>query len=320
MIILQKHVLSQEFDSPVRQFTTRRLEPVLDAKDDNGFAPLRVRLEHVKNPLWNLKFSTYHHQLQNLFAYELQGHKTMMGIHFPPIIRSYQPTIKVFRHHLMVSLANDSLTTIAHLGFINLRKHGWDHLDGVKFIIDFLNRYTDYDHIYFSLNVKKEFSIKDIKKDINHAYWNNIDDYIFDQVFKIKNIRKTSAELNEEIVRRIGEFFKWRTNVINFVDKMPAMMKEISNLIKENPEIIKNIPEEVLLSPSFLFKLYLKKTDKDMKQKDIEKYGNYMDLKNYFFALSMNPVDPNNEEQLSMIFDKFLEKKLFDTQEEKNSI
>lgn len=278
---------SRDLESPVTKFTSLKVEPILDIKDDNGFGPLKPRLTHIKSSYWNLKFHTYHLQLTNLFTYELQSHRAIHGIHFPPILRYYQPTIIISKNRIVVTLDDDQFNTIAPLGMINLKKHGWDTFEGYQFCVSFLKRFTLYDHIYLQF---QKLGPKPFSQKTNHPYWTVIDDYILSELTKsphhIPTMAQEKDELNEEIIRKIGEFFKWHKIVTDFIEKTPL-------------KLFQEIQIETV------FERYL--TDEIHVAPNIAKaYSKIMNLKNATAAMLMSPLSLDNQEHVHMVFDEFV--------------
>jgi hypothetical protein len=279
-------------ENPVTKFTSLKVEPILEYKDDNGFAPLKPRLSHIQSPYWNLKFHTYHFQLTNLFIYELQGHRAIHGIHFPPVLRYYQPIITLSKNWITVTLNDDRFNTIAPLGIINLKKHGWDTIEGLKFCVDFLQRFTLYDNLYIQFQKHKPKKI--FEKKVNDPYWTEMDDYILSQLTrspqKSLSLEENKEELNEEIIRKIGEFFKWRKILMDFIDQTSLdFFKEI----KITSLFERHLIDQVHLEP-----------------KVAKKYSKVLHLKNAIVAMLMSPLSLDNEKHVQLVFDKFIKWKL----------
>lgn len=278
-----------EFLHPVTKFRfNKKIEPILDYKDDQGFGPINVRINHVKSKYWNMEFNTYHYQLKNLFSYELDGHKTHIGIHFPPITRFYQVTVHYNDQEIMVKLSDDSFKTIDILGTVSLKDKGWDLSEGIKFCSDFLYHYVLFDHLYFRFYGKDQIPTNKVS---NAPYWTIIDDYILSQTVNVKEIPDTlDNSPNTEVVRQIGDFFKWRNIVINFIHELPPkFMNEIQI--------------------SRMFKRYL--IDQiHLEEKMAHQYSKMMNLENAQIIMLMSSLNPDNTDHLNLIFDQLVKREL----------
>lgn len=276
---------------PVLKFQKLGVEPVLASKDDLGLAPLMINPRFVDSKYWNMKFETYHYQLQNLFNYELKGHKSYRGIHFPHITRFYQASIEFNHESLSVRLADDSFNTICILGSIDFKKQGWDSAEGFTFCRYFLDKYVLVDHIYTHYHGKAKISHKNEQ---NKPYWTIVDDFIFKHVTNIpKNSKlehKGEDGPRDEVIRQIGEFFKWRTITIEFIrDLSPQFLNEIA---------IRGMFERKLIDEIHL------------TSEVAQKYSAMMTLKNAYVIMLMQTVHPDNTNYLTYVFDQFVRKGL----------
>jgi hypothetical protein len=272
---------------PVIKFKRLEIEPILDYKDDQGFAPLKVKASHVRSEYWNMHFDTYHYQFESLFAYELKGHKTHRGIHFPPITRFYQAIIHFNQDEIKVHLANDSFNTIGILGPINLKKQGWNYTEGLTFCHDFLNKYILFDHLYTQFHETVKIPQN---KEANIPYWTVVDDYIVKHVINLKSIPTRNGQEDEkpqdEIIRQIGEYFKWRNILVKFIQEVPQ--KFMNDLVIGR-----------------MFERYL--IDEIHTPHEIaHQYKKMMNMKNAQVIMLMQTLDPGNAVHLNFIFDQFI--------------
>lgn len=272
---------------PVIKFKRLEIEPILDYKDDQGFAPLNVRASHVRSDHWNMRFDTYHLQFENLFDYELKGHKTHRGIHFPPITRFYQAIIHFNKDEIKVHLADDSFNTLSILGPINLKKQNWNYTEGLMFCHEFLNKYVLFDHLYTQFHETAKIPQN---KEANIPYWTVVDDYIVNHVVNLKSIPARNSqddrEPQDEVIRQIGEYYKWRNILVKFIQDVP---QKFMNDFAIGRMFERYLIDEIHTTPEVAHQC------KKM-----------MNMKNAQVIMLMQTLDPENAVHLNFIFDQFI--------------
>ncbi len=179
--------------------------------DSNGFAPIDVSTDKLSK-----EFDPYLHnipryveRLKLMFEAECQGERTFRGIHMPDWIIWGFPSIIQKRNSLTLYLGNKSGDAPVKIGRLDLKETGKTVADGVDLIRRFLDQYIDYD------DIKITSYRAPLKKDAYSRHWTEIDDLILQMLIDSSKYKLTEID-QEETVRLIGEFFRWRRIVSDF--------------------------------------------------------------------------------------------------------
>lgn len=247
--------------------------------DAEGLAPLRIpnkKLSQVYR-VYLHDIPRYLERLRQAFHCDMQDEKTIRGIHMPDWIIWGFPSIKHTRTSLTLYIGNQTLENPTRIGKLNLKGEGLSAVEGVQRIRAFLDKYVDYDGLKIS---SYQAPLK--KKTYSHN-WIELDDLILQMLMKGAQYQLVQDADQDETVRLIGEFFKWRRIISEFCQEKFEQVNEIT---------LPQVFEKFLI------------TKHRMTSGEAKKYKYLLDLRRQHLGLILQ--DPNdNIDVMNEIFKNF---------------
>lgn len=246
--------------------------------DTEGFAPLTLsehQLDVRFKPYWN-NIPSYIERLKLAFSAECAGERALRGIHMPNWIIWGSPSIIQKKQSLTLYLGNQSMDTPIKIGKLDLVNSGKSTVDGVAFIKRFLDQYIDYDNLVIT-------SYKaPLKQDSYTGNWTEIDDLVIQMLLASSKYQLSNTD-QDEAIRLIGEFFRWRGIISEFC-------KRTINRVDD-------------LTLPLQFEEFLIKQHK-LSAAEAKKYKYFLDIRRQHLGLILK--DPSqSEEVITAIFKKF---------------
>ncbi|MBX3456839.1 MAG: hypothetical protein KF820_00555 [Candidatus Paracaedibacteraceae bacterium] len=246
--------------------------------DAEGLAPLRIPNKKLSRAyrVYRHDIPQYLERLKQAF-HCVQGEKTVRGIHMPDWIIWGFPSIKQTRTSLTLYIGNQTLENPTRIGKLNLKEEGLSAVEGVQRIRAFLDKYVDYDGLKIS---SYQAPLK--KKTYSHN-WTELDDLVLQMLMKGSKYQLVQGIDQDETVRLIGEFFRWRRIISEFCQEKFEQVNEVT---------LPQVFERFLI------------TKHRMTSGEAKKYKYLLDLRRQHLGLILQ--DPNdNTDVMNEIFKNF---------------
>ncbi len=164
----------------------------------------------------------YLERLKQAFYCDMHGAETVRGIHMPDWIIWAFPSIQHTKNGLTLYVGNHTLERPMRIGSLNYRDAGISLVEGVGRIRTFLDKYLDYDDVQISSYRAP------LKKKLYSSNWTEIDDLILQMLLSSANYQLVDDIDQDETVRLIGEFFRWRGIISEFCQQNLGQVDEIT--------------------------------------------------------------------------------------------
>ncbi len=246
--------------------------------DAEGLAPLVVSDAQLAKQyqVYSHDIPRYVERMKRAFQVESQGGKTKRGIHMPDWIIWGFPSIEQTPTDLVLYLGNQTLDKPVQIGTLDLVKSRLSAIDGVLLIRSFLDKYVDYD------DLKITTYRAPLKKEEYSNAWTEIDDLILQMLISSAKYQVKQQD-QDETVRLIGEFFRWRQIISDFCKASVGQVDDLT------------LPQK--------FEQFLK-AKHNISPAEAKKYKYLLDLRRQHLGLILdNPAD--NPNLVSTIFRNF---------------
>jgi hypothetical protein len=235
---------------------------------------------HYGFNIYELTFHNYPTYLKDLFTLKLKGFKPIQNVHLPDWIIWTLPQIRMDEHTVSLELLSNGLAHMTTVGHINLQETNMAREEAAEFCKQFITRHSAAERplVAYGPNIFPEGMA-------HQHHWTEVDQVILLNLTRDlpATLPRTDGIQNDEIARRIGDFFTWRQYVLEF-RKMVRCLSE-------------SCPEDV----GILFTRYLKRVPHVEKSK-AKAAGPLMNQRLFYLSLAMSKSKPDNVAFIDCVF------------------